>query len=169
MTTSTDFLEVGDDRFLLIPEAECCYMSHFCEENIYKLAEKFHKSQQALMSDGKYTYDGYVVFISSHEKVVPLFMQKLAKNRQSMVVWDYHVIFVVQKTLVCEESCESKEYDVTGPKRRAYILDFDSVLPFGCSAEIYMSKCFPPQFCSRLRPGNKPVRKYSNQKLFACL
>ena len=152
-----EFPEEVAKVFSSIREDDCYYTSHFCEENIYKLGETFRNNY--LPND---SHCGYVVFISSTEKAVPIFMQKLAKNKQAMVVWDYHVVFVVQQT---SRSLEGESITDVAPSidtidnrtARAFILDFDSVLPFGCSAETYMANCFPPLFCSRLQSGHQPV------------
>lgn len=100
---------------------EEAYHSHYCEENIYKLAFKY-KNLYAEAED----YDSYVVFISNDERAVPLWEQKTAPAFGRETLWDYHVIFVIR-------SAEGTT-----------VIDLDSNLGYRVPFEEYVKKTFKP-------------------------
>lgn len=111
---------------ILVMKDEYKYKTCFCEENVYKLAE----SRQLV--DGN---DGYVVFISNEFKQTPIWSQKKGMwneyGERDCVVWDYHVVY-----MCCRKQAPSEKFDL-------YIYDFDTVLPFPCSASRYCEYSFP--------------------------
>ena len=61
------------------------YQSCYCEENVYKLAERFDQ----------HGYYGYVLFITSLSQQTPVWCQKSSNSPQSPVIWDYHVTYML--------------------------------------------------------------------------
>ena len=104
---------------------EYSYKACYCEENIYKLAES------RLDRD---TNRGYVVFISNESKQIPIWSQKKGICNEygvrDCVVWDYHVVYMCYHI---NQDSSSEEL---------YIYDFDTVLPFPCSASNYCQNSF---------------------------
>mmetsp|Transcript_28525 Transcript_28525/g.47903 ORF Transcript_28525/g.47903 Transcript_28525/m.47903 type:complete len:249 (-) Transcript_28525:288-1034(-) len=103
------------------------YKSHYCEENIYKLAEKFCNSH-----DG---YEGHAIFISSESKCTPIWQQKLSASSEEPVFWDYHVIFCISHASDTNNSQKSAE---------RYIVDFDTKLGYPLHIREYLQKSFQP-------------------------
>ena len=97
------------------------YHSHYCEENIYKLAFKYKN----LYVEGE-DYDSYVVFISNDSKQTPLWDQKLAPVEGQPILWDYHVVFVIRS----EEG--------------ASVIDLDTNLGYRVPFNEYVQKTFRP-------------------------
>ena len=96
-------------------------MSHYCEENIYRLAQKLINTN---------TDDAiYIIFISSISKKTPIWMQNLCEDNNNPVVWDYHVILCLT------------QHGVDSAK----IFDFDSQLVFPVSAVEYATASFRPE------------------------
>nr|CAG4636459.1 EOG090X0C0Q [Eubosmina coregoni] len=87
------------------------------EENVWHLCRLVKEKHKANLSEC------FCVFISNSKRSIPLWHQKAGQaNRQGLVVWDYHVIFI-QKT---ESSC--------------HVYDLDSCLSFPCLFEEYSRK-----------------------------
>ncbi|EEB05436.2 hypothetical protein SJAG_00450 [Schizosaccharomyces japonicus yFS275] len=87
------------------------YTPCYCEENIYQLAKLF---------DGQ----GQVVFITTKTKTTPIWEQKVGKEPDGLVVWDYHVVFLSRGT-------DNNDWNVW---------DFDSKLPFPTTWSEYRYK-----------------------------
>ena len=98
------------------------YTSCFCEENVYKLAERACQS-----GFGERTF---VVFISSVSKCTPIWCQKSSPSANEPVCWDYHVIMLIR---------ESQGEKVST------VYDLDSNLPFPSSFDTYFENSFRPQ------------------------
>jgi hypothetical protein len=136
---------------ILFSREECEYASHYCEENVYKLAERFNQHPEVTMAnyineDGRNVkYKGYAVFLSSLEKAVPIWNQKLGSGDDGLVVWDYHVVFLV-KAIEAGETSQS-----------SFIFDFDTKLPFCSRAEDYVSNSFPAANMATLPARHIPV------------
>jgi protein N-terminal glutamine amidohydrolase len=97
------------------------YTSHYCEENIYLLAQAF------LTSPDVERYRFFVVFISNRNKQAIIFQQKASRYDELHypVVWDYHVILVKVPLLMAPragpESALSENLD-------SWVYDLDSRL-----------------------------------------
>jgi protein N-terminal glutamine amidohydrolase len=93
------------------------YTPHFCEENIWKLA-------QALITQGCDPETLQVLFLSNRKRQVALAWQKMSPPGR-LLVWDYHVIL---QAVMNEE---------------LYVFDFETRLGFPCQAEWYFRKTLP--------------------------
>lgn len=92
------------------------YCHCYCEENIYRLADRLLKEGIVDQKDESLK----IVFISNPNKTIPVW-----KKNGSRVVWDYHVIlFQTNKT-----TSETK------------VFDFDSDLDFPISLDEYARIC----------------------------
>lgn len=69
---------------------QCHYTPHYCEENVWKLADKIR------LENNKYLQYSSVVFVSNHNSLVPLWKQKAGKDTEGLVVWDYHVFLIYE-------------------------------------------------------------------------
>ncbi len=102
-------------------KSECCYASHYCEENVYKLCEK------SLCKDD---FESFAVIVSNSNKSIPIWCQSLSKDSSSPVVWDYHVILVLVP----------REID-----KKSVVYDFDTTLAFGMDGTEYCCLSFRPE------------------------
>ncbi|KAK9465261.1 N-terminal glutamine amidase-domain-containing protein [Lipomyces arxii] len=84
------------------------YAFCYCEENVYKACERYKNKEI------------YAVFISSPKRKLPLWAQRLAKQANKPVIWDYHVIliekrdgrsFVIDFDTNTIESCHERDTD----------------------------------------------------------
>lgn len=100
---------------------ECVYTSCYCEENVHFLCQ-----QGVGISDAE-TQDAFAVFISNPPRTCPVFQQKSGRPGDGLVVWDYHVIYVVA----------SKASD-------ALVFDLDTRLDFPCSLQQYVEAALSP-------------------------
>ena len=66
----------------------------------------------------------YVVFVSNKKQVVPLWRQKCGRDEEKLVIWDYHVLFLLK------------------PDERCLIFDLDSDLPFPTYFHKYVTETF---------------------------
>ncbi|EIM90368.1 uncharacterized protein STEHIDRAFT_50789 [Stereum hirsutum FP-91666 SS1] len=98
--------------------ADIAYTSHYCEENIYLLAQAFYDQLSV-----REAWDIFVVFISNHTKTVALKNQKL--GRDGVVVWDYHVILVVRPK-AADWFAPSTPADSDVVSTMSWVYDFDS-------------------------------------------
>ena len=114
-------LEATSDASLRVP----CY----CEENIWRLI--YRKIYQQQTEAAKYC-SYHVVFVSNPKACVPMFEQLTADDRETPVMWDYHVLLFM--TITTSE-------DSVAPK--IYVLDIDSHLPCPCPLEDYVKMVFP--------------------------
>nr|XP_039255419.1 protein N-terminal glutamine amidohydrolase-like [Styela clava] len=104
---------------------ECTYTKCYCEENVWKLCKYIEDSGKIeLLSNS------YAIFISNHDRTIPLWKQKASKRSDTMVMWDYHVILFVEN--------------------ESLIYDLDTMLGFPCSLEEYATEAF--NFNMKLKP-----------------
>ncbi|CAL2030360.1 unnamed protein product [Caenorhabditis brenneri] len=114
----------------MIPSAtEALYQSCYCEENVYKLFERIAEEHRQHF---------YAVFISNHDKMIPLWSQKAARAPGEFVMWDYHVIAI--RRGVHEEGEASKVYDL------------DSVLEWGVDFRKYWEETMRMEEMRRYQP-----------------
>nr|CAG4652113.1 EOG090X0C0Q [Triops cancriformis] len=74
-----------------IPAAQnCTYTACFCEENVWQLCHKVDTEEPELGENC------FAVFISNATRAIPLWKQKAGKDDDCLIIWDYHVIFVVK-------------------------------------------------------------------------
>ncbi|XP_060536488.1 protein N-terminal glutamine amidohydrolase [Cylas formicarius] len=100
-------------------QSDCSYVSCYCEENIYKLAEVVNKIYCNEINKC------FVVFISNPSRTVPLWRQRAGKDEDRLVIWDYHVIFLYHPE---PEKC--------------LVYDLDSELPFPTYVHKYVTETF---------------------------
>ncbi|EGT32961.1 hypothetical protein CAEBREN_12350 [Caenorhabditis brenneri] len=114
----------------MVPSAtEALYQSCYCEENVYKLFERIPEEHRQHF---------YAVFISNHDKMIPLWSQKAARAPGEFVMWDYHVIAI--RRGVHEEGEASKVYDL------------DSVLEWGVDFRKYWEETMRMEEMRRYQP-----------------
>jgi len=89
------------------------YASQYCEENIARLLERPEPAGPR-----------EVVFISNLAQSCPVWAQRAAPAPDDPVVWDYHVVLLVDSA-------------------RPEIWDLDSTLPLPCAALEYLAAAFP--------------------------
>ncbi|XP_022130210.2 protein N-terminal glutamine amidohydrolase [Pieris rapae] len=105
---------------LLFPkQAECSYVSCYCEENVWKLC------QDVSLRVPEELDRCFVVFISNPCRTVPLWKQRAGREEDRLVIWDYHVIFLYSIDL---KSC--------------LVYDLDSELPFPTFFHKYVTETF---------------------------
>ena len=91
-------------------------------------------AQQLLNGGGKHEgMELYVVFISSQSKETPIWRQNASQDRESPVVWDYHVVLVATGN-----THAIREHGFT------LLFDLDSCLEFPISAAMYCLAAFRP-------------------------
>ncbi|XP_025835216.1 protein N-terminal glutamine amidohydrolase [Agrilus planipennis] len=100
-------------------QADCSYVSCYCEENVYKLCQDVKNKHPSELQNC------YVVFISNASRTVPLWRQKAGKEEDKLVIWDYHVIFLYHP-----------EPD------KCLVYDLDSELPFPTFVHKYVTETF---------------------------
>lgn len=167
---------------------EALYASQFCEENIYQLSVKFLNWNNDLINNNvKYDiYNGYVVFISNDEEAIPLWKQRSSKSDKEPVMWDYHVIFIVEKekrALSSLNDIKSFFSNITLPPKEAdmnnkstifekYVYDLDSTLSFPIESSIYCKEAirsfesFPIKFKQKFRiiPADDYIKYFSSDR-----
>ncbi|MBS2031834.1 MAG: hypothetical protein JST54_28315 [Deltaproteobacteria bacterium] len=94
--------------------SDFAYAARYCEENVWKLLE--HPSQPGEARSA--------VFITNEDRACLLFRQRASEVPDEPVVWDYHVVLLVEGA-------------------RAQIWDLDTTLEFPCDAERWLSETFP--------------------------
>ncbi|TFK72181.1 hypothetical protein BDN72DRAFT_763693 [Pluteus cervinus] len=129
------------------------YTACYCEENIYLLCRSFSEIQSVSSS-----FDQFVMFISNHTKTVALWRQKLAKEEDDPVVWDYHVILVLR-----ERKGEAE------PPVKSWVYDFDSTLAMPCPLELYVIETFRPvnpvyESLFRVVPGSTFLEEFASDR-----
>lgn len=112
-----------------IEASEQSYASCFCEENVYRLAEKMLELKQK--SSTMTTVAFHVIFISNKMKQTPIWCQKAATNPEAEVVWDYHVI-------LCSRDHQNLKNNL--------VFDLDTVLPYPSPLLRYIEESFKPNF-----------------------
>lgn len=104
-------------------ESDLDYASHYCEENIYRLALKY------CTEVASNAHNAFVIFISNKLRQVPIWHQRLSDSPDEPVVWDYHVVFYVKES----------------EHGNRYVVDFDSELGLATSFLKYAKHSFRPQ------------------------
>ena len=161
ISNEVTFSEISDSN-----RAKFMYCSHFCEENVYKMACNFVEDMRSELENCP-SVCFFVVFISSECKKTPVWHQK-AGVQDEPVLWDYHVVLVAkgisQHLLrkicsdVVNDSAESAETPRGGEKSRGQleiesrqqpithiVFDLDTVLPFPTDAKQYYTRSFRPE------------------------
>ncbi len=102
------------------------YWPLYCEENVWHLCEALPEG----------TAQAFAVFVSNPEREVAVFRQRSATSDAEAVIWDYHVILLIQ--------------DADG----WFMVDADSTLDTPCPADVYLNESFPqlPEEHARHRP-----------------
>ncbi|KAH9503853.1 hypothetical protein Btru_063994 [Bulinus truncatus] len=108
---------------VITPSQLCTYTACYCEENVWKLCA--HVKENCNVSE---LLKCYSIFISNRAKKVPLWHQKASKNKERLVVWDYHVIFLYH------DSSASLVYDL------------DTELGFPCTLKEYVTACIGDEY-----------------------
>lgn len=111
--TEKEIHSIQDTNLIFVKE-ECVYTKCYCEENVWKLCEhvKDHHSSQL--------GNCYCVFISNKHKTIPLWQQKASSREDTLVIWDYHVIFIFSP-----------------PDTETLVYDLDTMLTFPCDFKTY--------------------------------
>ncbi|KAL4446613.1 hypothetical protein ABPG74_005551 [Tetrahymena malaccensis] len=113
-----------DQQVLLFKKQEEIYTGCYCEENVYKLCEKFEQIVKA-GEINKNDHAVFAVFITNQFKQTYVKQQVRGDSKNDyLVMWDYHVI-LVHKDLKANKS---------------YVYDFDTKLSWGCKFEEYFIK-----------------------------
>ncbi len=125
-----------------ISRESCAYTASFCEENIWHLAQ--HTELAAL--------DRRVVIITNPTRSCAVWAQQLAPSPEEPVVWDYHVLLLVEMD------------------GKHWVLDLDTTLPFPCAFEDYVGASFrdiPPPFTAwfRVVEADLYCREFSSKRL----
>nr|CAG4641148.1 EOG090X0C0Q [Eulimnadia texana] len=135
---------------VVIPALEkCVYTSCYCEENVWHLCDFVRRNNPADLSNC------WVVFISNKNQTIPLWEQKASRDETGLVIWDYHVIFVVQKNA-----------------GKSLVYDLDSRLNFPCDFDEYVAKTIQsddnifPQFHRffRVVPADVFLRHFASDR-----
>ena len=100
------------------------YRSHYCEENVYKLAHQY--CNQTSKND----VSAFVVFVSNEVKQCPIWHQKLAARSGEPVLWDYHVIFC----LIPRSNAST-----------SVVIDLDTDMGFPIALMEYIRQSFRPE------------------------
>jgi len=108
-----------NSKVAIPPRSDCTYHSCYCEENVWKLCDNIRNS-----AGDTDLSSCYVVFISNEDRVIPIWMQKSSKREDKLVLWDYHVILLLE--------CDS----------RTLVYDLDTALSFPSEFADYASKSF---------------------------
>jgi hypothetical protein len=136
------------------------YQSCYCEENVFKLVEKFDQ----------HGYGGYAIFITSVSQKTPVWYQKSSPEPTSPVVWDYHVIYLLThvphapgtqtESHHYQQQTSSTPVASLVPLSRVgspvLVFDQDSTLPFPCPATDYCKMAF--QFGKMVMPLEHELR-----------
>ncbi len=94
----------------------CAYQAKYCEENVWQLLARPELPQA----------QSYGVFITNQMRAVRFWGQRAAVRPESPIIWDYHVVVLVEAA--------------DGP----VIYDLDSVLSFPCPLDEYLKESFRP-------------------------
>lgn len=100
------------------------YTARFCEENVWHLAQAPDLAAR----------ERWVVFITNAARTCPVWRQRAADAPGEPVVWDYHVVLLVNHPVE--------------------IWDLDSTLTFPCPAARYLRETFPR--ADQLAPAYAP-------------
>ena len=69
-------------------QADCLHKPCYCEENVYHLIQK-------LSAEGRWVH---AVFITNAARICPFWRQKAGSGTAGLVVWDYHVVCLEQRS-----------------------------------------------------------------------
>ncbi|MEW5849002.1 MAG: protein N-terminal glutamine amidohydrolase [Myxococcota bacterium] len=103
---------------------DASYTANFCEENVWQLCQRPELASRRRDA----------VFISNAHKACPLWMQRASPHPREPVMWDYHVILLVD--------------DDGG----WHVWDLDTRLPFPCALEQYLRGTFPYELVDAYQP-----------------
>ncbi|XP_032832937.2 protein N-terminal glutamine amidohydrolase [Petromyzon marinus] len=120
------------------PRDQCGYWGCYCEENVWKLIEHARGRRRTLRGL-------YAVFISNDARTVPLWKQKCKQGTDEPVLWDYHVLLLLQHA---EDGSSSN----SSSSSSSFVYDLDSTLPFPCTLDSYAAQA--------LRPDRDLKRRY---------
>lgn len=115
-----------------------CYTAAYCEENVCHLARRLLHEE-----GGGGGRPCVVLLISNAARACPVWHQQAAADARAVVVWDYHVVLLVQGD--------------AGGADAWLVYDLDSTLPFPCALAVYVSEALrphesmPPQYRQRFR------------------
>ncbi|MEO1088829.1 MAG: protein N-terminal glutamine amidohydrolase, partial [Acidobacteriota bacterium] len=125
---------------MTIDSETVAYAANYCEENVWQL------SRHPQLPSGV----GYAIFISNPERSCALWCQRAAPEAGAPVVWDYHVVLLVEG-------------------RETLILDLDSTLGVPVSLERYVAETFPfsDRVEKRLQPFFRIVESGEFRRTFA--
>jgi hypothetical protein len=166
---------------------EALYTSQFCEENVYHLAIKFMNWKNDFIKDyneNNDIYNGYVVFISNENETIPLWKQRASTDDETPVIWDYHVIFIVENekkkssndikhSIFSHISSINTDTINKSSTFHRYVYDLDSVLAFPIESSIYCNEAikshlkFPSNsFKQKFRviPANDYIKYFSSDR-----
>jgi protein N-terminal glutamine amidohydrolase len=156
--TSSELCDSKRTKFL--------YCSHFCEENVYKMANSIlddMRSHQDISPSASF----FVVFISSECKRTPVWYQKAGRQGEP-VLWDYHVVLVAKgmSQSLLHKICSAEVLDTYCDQAKPFsdslpsqfksevenspqpmmhiVFDLDTELPFPTDAEEYYTQSFRP-------------------------
>ncbi len=116
------------------------YHPYYCEENIWRLCANTSLKDLERM----------VVFISNPGKTCAMWHMKAARDCDSIVAWDYHVILLARK-----------------PGKTWQVYDLDTDLGVPVDAEHYLDKSFRPDTLETLQPMFRLVDADLFQELFS--
>ena len=161
---------------LLTPEP--IYTACYCEENVYQLCVRLLALEMEGSggtggtggTGGATGLTGYAVFISNRQKVVPVWCQRSAHSADAPVLWDYHVVLMVQgeqkvsgggAAIVSPKKKHHhrnhrrhrhhhhdrhrRHHHQDGGERETWILDLDTTLPNPCPFDEYYEGSFQPE------------------------
>ncbi|KAJ0055168.1 hypothetical protein NL108_011455 [Boleophthalmus pectinirostris] len=127
---------------------DCVYTSCYCEENVWQLCSWFRSEAEVQLQEL------FVLFISNHQRKVPLWKQKSGRG-DLPVVWDYHVVLLWSRSGL-----------------EPLVFDLDSVLDFPCSLQDYVTQALRsdqdlhPQYhrLFRVVPSQLFLEKFSSDR-----
>jgi hypothetical protein len=127
------------------------YQSCYCEENIYKLLHRKSSEFINFLPSTSAAGEGeqsslYAVFVSSPCKMTPIWCQRcMVLTPNEPVLWDYHAV-ALEKTR--RKPCKDIDSNTAAARSDSHsaslIWDYDSTLPFPCSAVEYVSRAIRP-------------------------
>lgn len=96
------------------------YTPYYCEENIYLICKKF---EEFVKPKENQMVQAYAVFLTNPTKTIFHQYQRIGhKKHNYLVIWDYHVIFLIKK------------------ESQTLVYDFDTILDYPCSFNEYFEK-----------------------------
>ena len=96
------------------------YTPYYCEENIYLLCKKF---EEFVKLTEPQNVQAYAVILTNPTKTIfHQYQRQGHKKHNYLVIWDYHVIFIIKKETI------------------TLVYDFDTILDYPCSFNEYFEK-----------------------------